>query len=114
MALHYLKNMLYAIQQVDYDDKVKLGISIHPPQRVKDFQTGNPDQLEILAVLRGIYNDQELESEMKWRLQNYIIIGGGTEWFYTGGKVDNIICFMIERCIDGPESLQEFMDILRA
>ena len=100
--------MIYAVQQVEIYETVKFGHSGDPPDRVRRLQTGNPDQLTLLSVLRGEYCDIEVENAIKEKLASQRVLGGGTEWFYRNDKIDNIIRFMEEQCFS-----PIFFEILR-
>ena len=96
------------MQQVEVYETVKFGRSGDPRDRVRRLQTGNPDQLDILATLIGEYSDIEVENEITQHLEPYKVMGGGKEWFYRNEKIDKLIRFMQEQIFS-----PDFFRILR-
>lgn len=54
---------------------IKIGYSLSPRQRLKELQTGYPDLLKVLAIIRGTEKD---EKEMHERFAKFRLRG---EWF---------------------------------
>jgi len=79
--------MLYLIGCGKY---VKIGVSARPWERLAEFQTGNPEPLEMLAIGPG---DHAFESELHRLFGEYRGIG---EWFQDNGRIRAVATFMRE------------------
>ena len=69
-----MKKHLYIIQSSDLG-KIKIGRSIHPYKRLKQLQTGNPNQLRMIHVFE---NMGHLENSLHVLLSEFRLCG---EWF---------------------------------
>lgn len=65
--------------------EIKIGIAVHPGQRIKKLQTGNPSTLELLAVIHG---GEDLERSLHQRFQHLRLRG---EWFSPGADLVDFI-----------------------
>jgi len=74
--------MLYFIRSGQY---VKIGVSATPRRRIASIQTGNPEPIEVLAIVEG---DASLEADLHRRLASFRKQG---EWFEDCPAVRNEI-----------------------
>lgn len=74
--------MLYFIRSGQY---VKIGVSANPRGRIASIQTGNPEPVEVLAIVEG---DASLEADLHRRLASFRKQG---EWFEDCPAVRNEI-----------------------
>lgn len=79
--------MIYFIRSGQY---VKIGVSARPWTRLAEFQTGNPEPLEMLAVGPGDYG---FESELHRLFGEHRGVG---EWFQDNGRIRAVVNFMRE------------------
>lgn len=77
--------MLYLIGCGKY---VKIGVSARPWERLAEFQTGNPEPLEMLAIGPG---DHAFESELHRLFGEYRGVG---EWFQDNERIRAVVAFM--------------------
>ena len=77
--------MLYFIRSGQY---VKIGVSANPWQRLAEFQTANPEPLEMLAVGPGDYG---FESELHRLFGEH---RGAGEWFRDNERIRAVVDFM--------------------
>ena len=77
--------MLYFIRSGQY---VKIGVSANPWQRLAEFQTANPEPLEMLAVGPGDYG---FESELHRLFGEH---RGAGEWFRDNERIRAVVAFM--------------------
>ena len=77
--------MLYFIRSGQY---VKIGVSANPWQRLAEFQTANPEPLEMLAVGPGDYG---FESELHRLFGEHRGVG---EWFRDNERIRAVVDFM--------------------
>ena len=77
--------MLYFIRSGQY---VKIGVSANPWQRLAEFQTANPEPLEMLAVGPGDYG---FEAELHRLFGEHRGVG---EWFRDNGRIRAVVGFM--------------------
>ena len=77
--------MLYFIRSGQY---VKIGVSANPWQRLAEFQTANPEPLEMLAVGPGDYG---FEAELHRLFGEHRGVG---EWFRDNGRIRAVVDFM--------------------
>ena len=89
-----LKNLIEALQNIDLDDdisdrfvyvameettgRVKIGISKHPEERIKEINVGNPDKLTLVTVFQVGKNGYRVESFLHEKYKDYHLRG---EWF---------------------------------
>jgi len=70
---------------------VKVGISVNPEQRRRQFQTALPFGLKIINTYK--YADKRearhFEKKIHREYQRYMTKKGGTEWFYVSNRVLN-------------------------
>lgn len=79
--------MIYFIRSGQY---VKIGVSARPWDRLADFQTANPEPLEMLAVGPG---DFGFESELHRLFGEH---RGAGEWFQDNERIRAVVGFMRE------------------
>ena len=77
--------MLYFIKSGHW---VKVGVSANPWQRLAEFQTANPEPLEMLAVGPGDYG---FESELHRLFGEHRGVG---EWFRDNERIRAVVSFM--------------------
>jgi len=77
--------MLYLIGCGKY---VKIGVSARPWERLAEFQTANPEPLEMLAIGPG---DFAFESELHRLFGEYRGVG---EWFQDNERIRAVVTFM--------------------
>lgn len=77
--------MLYFIRSGNY---VKIGVSARPWERLAEFQTANPEPLEMLAVGPGDYG---FESELHRLFGEHRGVG---EWFRGTERIMDVVRFM--------------------
>lgn len=77
--------MLYFIRSGQY---VKIGVSANPWQRLAEFQTANPEPLEMMAVGPGDYG---FESELHRLFGEH---RGAGEWFRDNERIRAVVAFM--------------------
>ena len=77
--------MIYFIRSGQY---VKIGVSANPWQRLAEFQTANPEPLEMLAVGPGDYG---FESELHRLFGEHRGVG---EWFRDNERIRAVVDFM--------------------
>lgn len=65
---------VYAIQ-MGFQGPIKIGVSVTPPWRRQELQTGNPYELRILTTFKG---GRDLEKSLHNRLAKHRMTG---EWF---------------------------------
>lgn len=68
--------MLYLMREVD-SGNVKIGISKHPKERVRQLQVGNSSEIELIAII-GRHSSHSIESATHKALSNHLVRG---EWF---------------------------------
>ncbi len=69
---------------------VKIGVSARPWDRLAEFQTANPEPLEMLAVAPG---DFGFESELHRLFGEHRGVG---EWFRDNERIQSVVAFMHE------------------
>ena len=77
--------MLYFIRSGQY---VKIGVSARPWARLAEFQTANPEPLEMLAIGPG---DFGFESELHRLFGEH---RGAGEWFHDNERIRAVVAFM--------------------
>ena len=77
--------MIYFIRSGQY---VKIGVSTHPWQRLAEFQTANPEPLEMLAVGPGDYGFEAALHRLFGEHR------GAGEWFRDGDRIRAVVDFM--------------------
>lgn len=77
--------MLYFIRSGQW---VKVGVSARPWDRLAEFQTANPEPLEMLAVAPGDYG---FESELHRLFGEHRGVG---EWFHDNERIRAVVTFM--------------------
>lgn len=70
-------------------DFIKIGMTLDLPQRVKDFQTGNPHQIEIIAVIDAAGRATETRlhrhfAKFRHRYEWFHLKGELADWVYRG------------------------------
>ena len=78
-------------------DRIKIGFSErHPNGRLKDFQTGNSNKLNLIGFIEGSLKDEKkLHHEFsKERIR------GGNEWFESSSKLTNRIKNLLEDSLE--------------
>ena len=83
---------VYFIQEEE-SGNIKIGFSEkHPKGRLKDFQTGNSNKLNLLGYIEGTYQDESnLHHEFsKERIRN------DNEWFKSSTRLKNRIKELLE------------------
>jgi hypothetical protein len=73
--------MLYVLIEKDDYRVVKLGTTVNLKQRLRDLQTGNYRELQIVAVLDG---DATTEALLKLQFKEYRL---NREWFNLEGEL---------------------------
>ena len=91
--------MLYFIRSGQY---VKIGVSARPWARLAEFQTANPEPLEMLAIGPG---DFGFESELHRLFGEH---RGAGEWFHDNERIRAVVAFMRDTF---PELQQESVAI---
>jgi hypothetical protein len=79
--------MIYFIRSGQY---VKIGISARPWARLAEFQTANPEPLEMLAIGPG---DFAFEAELHQLFGEH---RGAGEWFRDNERIRAVVAFMRE------------------
>ena len=77
--------MIYFIRSGQY---IKIGVSARPWERLAEFQTANPEPLEMLAIGPGDYG---FESELHRRFGEHRGVG---EWFRDSERIRAVVDFM--------------------
>lgn len=85
-----MKNDDLYFMQEKITGRIKIGRSVDPERRLKSLQTGNGNQIRIIAVFKGEgYRESYLHDELaRWR--------GKGEWFNVG-CVGSIPVYYYER-----------------
>lgn len=78
---------------VDGRNRIKLGFSINPIGRRRQCQTGNGDQLRLVAVIPGITeaDEKRLHRSISWRCRVAPKDHERTEWYWNGQEIWTIL-----------------------
>jgi len=80
-------------------DRIKIGFSEkHPEGRLKDFQTGNSNKLNLLGYIEGTYQD---ESNLH---QEFSEERGSGEWFESSPRLKDRIKELLEEAVEDKQS----------
>ena len=94
---------VYFIQE-EGTDHIKIGFSEkHPEGRLKDFQTGNSNKLNLLGYIEGTYKD---ESNLHYEFSEE---RGSGEWFESSPRMKERIKELLEKSL---EKKKEGIDVL--
>ena len=89
---------VYFIQE-EGTDHIKIGFSEkHPEGRLKDFQTGNSNKLNLLGYIEGTYKD---ESNLHYEFSEE---RGSGEWFESSPRLKERIKELLEESLEGKKS----------
>ncbi len=86
---------IYFIQEEE-TNYIKIGFSENPVQRLKDFQTGNPNKLELIGQIEG-GADEENNIHREFAEERIRETG---EWFRPSERLTNFIKQSIEKSVD--------------
>lgn len=90
--------MLYFIRSGQY---VKIGVSARPWARMAEFQTANPEPLEMLAIGPGDYG---FEAELHRLFGEHRGVG---EWFRENDRIRAVVSFMRETFPELQQPIEE-------
>ena len=87
---------VYFIQEEE-TDRIKIGFSEkHPQGRLKEFQTGNSNKLNLIGFSEGTYEDEtRLHKEFSEER-----IGDGGEWFESSTKLKERVKALLEQSLE--------------
>ncbi len=75
--------MIYFMEQIDVENSpIKIGYTRDVNtlyRRIRDLQAGNPNVLQVLAVVSD--GELELEQSLHRKFQKHHYFGGGNEWY---------------------------------